>query len=280
MDPTDPKWKEIEEAFIEVLKRGASLHSDREAHIAEPKGDSNTLHKDKGAYFKASSISELEKYCHSAVVISWPDFSENGSGIVVSYKDKKYLVTAGHVAYPPFNLLRKVPKSLVVHQRTSNGITQTHLKTLPLVYDKWTSLEMGLPGVDLIIFAYEGEVPGVALAESYEEDQEVFCVGYPERFEDTWKDSLDPLVSFGKVATRKEPIIKEVIDWQTKEPYSIRKGDLLFSGVVLAGNSGGGLLNLEGKLIGIGESIETSGILADTGLGCFGRVYERITKLD
>lgn len=198
-------------------------------------------------------IGELEKAISSSVYVSWDmKCREPGSsGVIVSYRGNKYLAMAYHTAAhwlarhrPAMNLLKRV-----------NGRYEVFfLDNIQLV-----SLTPE-PHGDVALFKYAGNIEGVELAEPLVEGEvyQSFAIGFPSFFQRAYKENLNPLLSFGFVV--RDSNATDGHGWQPcfsiPDKYNayyrrINLSPLLFSGITTGGNSGCGLFNLEGKLIGI-----------------------------
>lgn len=105
---------------------------------------------------------------------------------------------------------------------------------------------------DFAIYKYYGELDGVACAEAPGDDVPAFSIGFPARFANNWSGTLIPLLSYGFAHRERNrdhgsSFLRSLIG---KPPTSLLPR-VLFSGAAALGNSGGGLFNLKGELLGI-----------------------------
>ena len=214
--------------------------------------------------FEQVAIQNLEMPATSTVLLA-NEANRNiggGTGVVVNYKGQKYLVTATHVIGE--KCFGKATK-LRVYERVDNTINQTPLENMKMIYSSIIAKEKGLPIGDVAIFEYAGKVNGIEIGEVTEFDGFVGCfaIGYPAKFASEWAQDLNPLLSFGfanlppktrGLNTYVEQLIasRARLDPQFAETLKERHlNKVIFSGVTLPGNSGGGLYNLKGELVAV-----------------------------
>jgi len=107
------------------------------------------------------------------------------------------------------------------------------------------------PIYDIAIFEYPGDKEGVDLANSSELGDSKFAMalGYPINFVDIWSKNLIPLVSFGTAYNKVDEM--ENVPFLKEQFTNYFVDRIFFTGITLGGNSGGGLYNSYGELMGI-----------------------------
>ena len=159
-------------------------------------------------------------------------------------------------------------------ERTGGGITQRSLEQFPLVYDfaHVDSLEKPAKVIftinsslyadhDIAIFRYEGPLEGIALAEYPESEvQRSILVGYPARFTSVWRQDDRPLIGMsdlyykGTVREARDLFLKELQkDFNSRSDIAVHIGPTILyrDGLSLPGHSGGGIVDMSGRLMGI-----------------------------
>lgn len=200
------------------------------------------------------NIQSLQKPISSTVLITsdkQPDYC--ATGIIVKSNGKKYLLSSYHVIID--KLAKVVPDLYGVN--TSCGLK----KVIPL--DEKALIGFVKPPYgDVAILKYEGNIEGVDLAETFEANCEhkSFAIGYPGCFKQYYSGpQINPMLSYGLAAIEGANSNLQIEDdFNTPLPteydhfnVSIPLDWIFYSGVMSNGNSGGGLFNLDGELIGI-----------------------------
>jgi len=212
----------------------------------------------EGQYLKFGSVngySPFEKAIASTVLISSGRDKPEGSGVIVSHKGVKYLITATHVLGS-----KSVGTStdLKVFERHGEEIKIRNLEDMTMLYSTPQARERNLPTADVGIFLYDGDLEGVQLVNPLNPDTYAsVAIGYPGIHSDTWMSDLLPTVSPGKaiVPEKKKqeltPYMKRLLAKHevADSPETIQK--ILFTGSTSGGNSGGGLFSLDGRLLGV-----------------------------
>jgi len=181
-----------------------------------------------------------------------------GSGVIVNHKGRKYLVTATHVIG---EMCFGKDIGLHAYQKVDGVEHSFPLTQTNLVYHSLTATEKGLPKGDIAIFEYNGPINGVEVSELNAKDRvQAFAIGFPGLHSDTWSKDLEPLLSFGFAYTNQKPkVANPYIDHLLAKHPSLsdsRKNErflnkIIFTGVTTGGNSGGGVFNLSGEIIGV-----------------------------
>jgi|SRR3989344_33629 len=213
-------------------------------------------------FFKSEGchIPELQQAIQATVLVSeTPDFP-GGSGVILSYEAKKYIVTATHVVGELFAGEYAKRHDLKYFYRDNSGeVREGILNKSNLLYDSTTATEKGLPVTDAAIFTFEGDDPGVEVSVEQvatDHSQVAVAIGFPGKFHDSWKESKRPLLSIGKVFKEKlkemTPAMKEIMLQHLGEALKPQPDlKIYFTGRIIPGNSGGPLVDTRGKVIGV-----------------------------
>ena len=172
----------------------------------------------------------------------------------MKFNGKKYLLTSYHVIID--KLTNFVPD---IHGlNTSSG-----LKEIISLDQRLLVGFIKPPYGDAAVMKYEGNIEGVDLAKLIEPNCEhrSFSIGYPGCFKQLYSGpQINPMLSYGLAVIEEEnPNLELEEDFSLlplppKYEYAsipIPLGWIFYSGVASTGNSGGGLFNMDGKLMGI-----------------------------
>lgn len=203
----------------------------------------------------------LQRPISSSVFITsdkQPDYG--ASAVVVKLNGKKYLLTSFHVVVD--KLRESVPDLYGVN--SANGIKEI-VPLDPKLLVRFVQDPYG----DLAILKYEGNIEGVELAESLEQNTtyKSFAVGFPECFRQYYQgSSFKPILSYGLAALEGTNELLKLDDniffLPAPQKFDYAKAELplnwiFYSGAATEGNSGGGLFNENGELIGIHYGFKT-----------------------
>jgi len=212
----------------------------------------------EGRYLKSDSINgyaPFERAVASTVLISGDRNKPHGSGVIVNYDGRKYLITATHVLGPK---AFGNPTDLKVFERHGADIQVRNLEDMAMIYSTPKARKRNLPNADVGIFLYDGNLEGVQLVNPLNPETYIaVAMGYPGIHANTWLPNLHPTISSGKaiVQERKKqqltPYMQKLLaeDGMLDAPEAIQK--ILFIGATSGGNSGGGLFSLDGRLLGV-----------------------------
>ncbi len=210
--------------------------------------------------FETSTVPELQNVIQATVLVSETKDYPGGSGVIVRFNGKKYLVTATHVIGDL--LAGDLSKQEVKYfYRDSKGqIREDVLKRGQQLYDSTTARERGLDATDSAIFPFDGDNEGVEISNleiNYDGNQVASAIGFPGEFHSSWKDTLKPLISVGYVFRSKPnemtPYMKTLMEKHVKETGEKAGRDfkIYFNGRIVPGNSGGPLVDNVGKVLGV-----------------------------
>lgn len=222
----------------------------------------NPSAEDRIHFFKSEgcTISELQQVIRSTILVSeTPDYP-GGSGVIVVFGGRKYAVTATHVIGDLLVGEYGKPELKYYYRDTHGEVKEGTMGRDNILYDSKTARERGLQATDVAIFPFDGDNEGVEISGieiPTDNSQVAVAVGYPGEHHDGWKDTGRPLLSVGKMFREKPkeltPYMKELIAKHVKETGEKEGTNLnvFFTGRVLPGNSGGPLVDVAGKIIGV-----------------------------
>lgn len=223
----------------------------------------NPSAEDKIHFFKSEgcTIPELQRAINSTILVSESSDTPGGSGVIVSYEGKKYVVTATHVIGDILAGEYSRVDELKYFYRDNNGeIKEGTMTKGSLLYASTTARERGLQVTDAAIFPFDGENSGAEISDlqvPVNTEQIAVAIGFPGAHQAGWQDSIKPLLSVGLVFKNKPkemtPAMREILDNYLKETGEREGKDLniYFTGRVMQGNSGGPLVDTQGKVIAV-----------------------------
>lgn len=220
--------------------------------------------------------------------------NRGGTGVIVNYKGRKFLITATHVIG---NIGFGKPANLSVYQKINSDIATLSLDEMKLIYSSQKAPEAGLPVGDIAIFSYDGDIEGVKVRNLAENEKitDTFAIGYPGKYRKVWAEHLDPLISYGSASLKSKQqqnlrtaeyfqklvsrMTAEQLEMYTKRTQIRNLDKVIFSGVAMPGNSGGGLFDKDGNLLAVCRGAEGT-IGKETGMHEFYPVAELLDELD
>ena len=219
-----------------------------------------------------STTPDLQRVVDATVLISEAPQSPGGSGVIIRYDGKKYLVTAAHV----ISTTARDDKIVRYFYRDSNGALQE--KTLnreELLFFGPTAEGNGFQPADLVIIPFDGDNEGVEMSDLEMEigrdaDQVGAAIGFPFSFYPVWEKSTKPLISVGNmykdskdaVAPSERETIDRYVRLTGKEWQDLR---VFYEGRIDMGNSGGPLVDGRGRVLAICNGTTHGGWLEDSG---------------
>lgn len=213
-------------------------------------------------FFKSEgcTIPELQHIIRSTILVSdTPDYP-GGSGVIVAFEGKKYVVTATHVIGDLVAGEYGREELKYFYKDTHGEVKEGIMSRANILYDSTTARERGLQATDAAIFPFVGDNEGVEISDldvPTDNSQVAVAVGYPGEHHDGWKDTGRPLLSVGKMFKDKPkemtPAMRAIIEQHTKETGETEGVDLKvnFTGRIVPGNSGGPLVDTQGKVVGV-----------------------------
>ncbi|MDD5593924.1 MAG: serine protease [Candidatus Margulisbacteria bacterium] len=173
----------------------------------------------------------------------------DGTAVVVNHRGRRFIVTADHVVASRNNLA-------AVYQRYGKRTVMPLSKT-ELVFESDRAKGTKYEGYDIAVFRYDGaEVAGVDTIAPGLNELPAFLVGYPGKLRGIWDQDGIPLLSYGFATQRGQLAEAGRFFWQQpfEKPAVGQNSNsklILFTGAAMSGNSGGGLFDIHGNLIGI-----------------------------
>lgn len=222
----------------------------------------NPTADDRIHFFKSEGcvIPELQQAIHSTILVSETQDYPGGSGVIVTFRGKKYVVTATHVIGDL--LAGEHAKAEVKYfYRNSNGVlAEGVMDKNNMLYESTTARERGLQAIDVAIFTFDGDNQGVEISDTEvttEHNQTAVAIGYPGDHHEGWRDSIKPLLSVGRMFKNKPkemtPAMRELMAKYMQETGEQEGVDLkvYFTGRIMPGNSGGPLVDMQGKPLAV-----------------------------
>jgi hypothetical protein len=162
------------------------------------------------------------------------------------------------------------------------------LKTLTLCYSSFTARDRCLPVGDIAVFEFNHPYDRVSVAQHNEQMEDTFVVGYPGSEVAKWSKTLEPVASFSQSYIKPAPpppsaymveLLKRLDEEKaTQAQISKNVQKIIYSGAISGGNSGGGIFNQEGELLGICRGPQGT-IGKETGLYEFYSISELLALL-
>ena len=214
--------------------------------------DLESLRNCMGSYYPTSSLrdSNLKKAIDSTVFLAEERHAHGGAGVVVNHEERKYLFTAAHVLPAKTTGYQGINN---MFERVCGNIVKRAVGPMKIVY---SSCDFSYLLRDLLILEYDGPLEGVPVQDTFHNPEMGFALGYPKSMSEHWKNSLDPLLSCGVYSRFKHKFeTARPLDGREYDENFPKPNNLLYTGRIYAGNSGGGVFNKNGELIGIVASL-------------------------